>query len=98
METQPQREPEPVRSPPTNLYRYASMGFELAAGIVGMTLAGYWVDYHFGVGPWGLVVGAGLGLVGSFYNFIRQSLELMKTDAAHRKKPLERRDDPDRPT
>jgi F0F1-type ATP synthase assembly protein I len=74
------------------------MGFELAAGIVGLTLAGYWIDHHFGVGPWGLIVGAGLGLVGSLYNFIRQSLEMMKTDAAaRRKKQLERRDASDRP-
>lgn len=98
MDTQPQRAPEPPRAPTTNPYRYASMGLELAAGIVGLTLAGYWVDYHFRTGPWGLIVGAGLGIVGSLYNFIRQALELMRADEAARKKShLGRRDDPDRP-
>jgi F0F1-type ATP synthase assembly protein I len=54
--------------------RLAGIGFELAAAIGGFTLVGYWWDRHFGTAPWGVLVGALLGLVGGMYNLIRQSL------------------------
>jgi F0F1-type ATP synthase assembly protein I len=50
------------------------MGFELVGAIAGLTLAGYWWDRHFETGPWGLIVGIALGLIGGMYNLIRQSL------------------------
>jgi F0F1-type ATP synthase assembly protein I len=56
--------------------RYAGMGFELAASIIGLTLAGIWVDYRFHTGPTGVLVGASLGVVGGLYNFIRAALRL----------------------
>ncbi|MBN2445092.1 MAG: AtpZ/AtpI family protein [Phycisphaerae bacterium] len=72
------------------------MGMELAAAIVGLTLAGYWVDLHFQTQPRGLLVGAILGVVGGFYNFIREALQLSRLqhsfDQTRSKKP----DDPDR--
>ena len=61
------REDRPNPSP----LRYASLGLELAAAIVGLTLVGLWFDHHFGTGPVGVLVGAGLGVVGGLYNFIR---------------------------
>jgi F0F1-type ATP synthase assembly protein I len=54
--------------------RLANAGFELAAAIGGFVLLGYWVDRHQGTGPWGVLVGALLGLVGGLYNLIRASL------------------------
>ncbi len=54
--------------------RLAGIGFELAAAVGGLTLAGYWWDRHFGTDPKGLIVGAVLGVVGGMYNLIRQSL------------------------
>jgi F0F1-type ATP synthase assembly protein I len=54
--------------------RLAGVGFELAAAVGGFTLVGYWWDRHFGTAPWGLLVGALLGLIGGMYNMIRQSL------------------------
>jgi F0F1-type ATP synthase assembly protein I len=54
--------------------RLSSIGFELVAAVVGFTLAGYWWDRHYGTDPWGLLIGAVLGLVGGMYNLIRQSL------------------------
>ena len=54
------------------------MGFELAAAIIGLTLAGWWVDWKYGTEPKGVVTGAVLGIVGGFYNFIRQALKLMR--------------------
>lgn len=61
------------------------MGVELAAAIVVPTLVGLWVDHEFGTGRKGVIVGATLGVVGGFYNFLRQALLLAKRDRAARK-------------
>jgi F0F1-type ATP synthase assembly protein I len=50
------------------------MGFELAGGIIGFVLVGYWIDYSFGTAPKGAIGGAVLGCIGGFYNFIRQAI------------------------
>jgi ATP synthase protein I len=54
--------------------RFLGLGLEFAAAVAGMTLVGYWIDRHYGTGPWGLLIGAGLGLVGGMYNMIREAL------------------------
>jgi F0F1-type ATP synthase assembly protein I len=75
------------------------MGLELAAAIVGLTLAGLWVDHEFGTGPKGVVVGATLGVVGGLYNFLRQALQLAKReDAAERDNSADHRDDTTQPS
>ena len=58
--------------------RYSGLGIEFAAAVVGFTLVGCWVDYHFQCRPWGVVVGVLLGLIGGFYNLIRQSLAAVR--------------------
>ncbi len=75
--------PEPEHEQPSTngdrrrvVIRYAGMGFELAASIVGLTLAGLWVDYHFETRPVGVLIGAGLGIVGGLYNFLRAALRI----------------------
>jgi ATP synthase protein I len=62
------------RKTDTDWMKLSSLGIELAAAIGGFTLAGYFWDRYFGTGPWGLLIGALLGLVGGMYNLIRQSL------------------------
>ena len=69
-------------------------GIELAAAVGGFALVGYWVDRHYGSSPWGLLLGALLGLVGGFYNLIKASLsasrearELDQEAKQERKKP-----------
>lgn len=57
----------------TSGLRLAGVGMEFAAAVAGLSLAGYWIDRHFGSGPWGLLAGAALGLVGGTYNLIRQA-------------------------
>ncbi len=74
------REDRPNPSP----LRYASLGLELAAAIVGLTLVGLWFDHHFGTGPVGVLVGAGLGVVGGLYNFIRAALKMNQDGPARR--------------
>jgi len=70
------------------------MGLELAAAIVALTLAGWWIDYKFGTDPKGIIIGAVLGIVGGSYNFIRQALQLMKiTGSADKGNNSEHNDD-----
>jgi len=76
VEKKDQRGSDSPRSSVTGSMRYAGMGIELAASIVGLTLVGYWVDHHFGTDRVGLTVGAVLGIVGGMYNFIRQALDM----------------------
>lgn len=71
---------EPKRYP--SWVRLSGIGIELVGAVVGFTLAGYWIDRHFGFGPWGVLTGVVLGLVGGMYNLIRQSLLASKEAAA----------------
>jgi len=54
--------------------RFSGIGIEFVAAIAGFALLGYWVDRHWDISPWGLVIGAVLGLTGGMYNLIRESL------------------------
>jgi F0F1-type ATP synthase assembly protein I len=67
------------------LGRYASIGFELAASIIGPTLVGVWIDYEFETSPIWTLVGAAIGIVGGFYNFIREAMQL--SDAGEVSRP-----------
>lgn len=58
------------------------MGIELTAALVGFTLVGFWVDHRYGTGPWGIVVGAVLGLIGGMYNFLKQALRATRSTPA----------------
>jgi F0F1-type ATP synthase assembly protein I len=69
------------------------MGFELAAAIVGLTLVGLWVDYRWKCGPAGVLVGAGLGIVGGLYNFMRQALRLGRQSRDERRHGVTPQDD-----
>jgi len=55
-------------------WRLATVGMELAAAVGGGCLLGYWVDREFGTDPWGLVIGAVLGIVGGLYNLVRKAV------------------------
>ena len=58
--------------------RVSGIGVEFAGAVAGFTLVGYWVQRHFDCAPWGVLVGAVLGLVGGMYNMIRQSLAAVR--------------------
>lgn len=60
----------------SNAWQYASLGTELAASIIGLTLVGLWIDYQFKVRPIGVLVGAGVGVVGGLYNFLRAAVRM----------------------
>lgn len=58
--------------------RYSGVGIEFAAAVAGFTFVGMWIDRHYECRPWGLLIGAALGLIGGTYNLIRESLEAFK--------------------
>lgn len=62
-----------------DLSRLAGIGFEMAAAVAGFTFFGWLWDRHFGTQPWGVLIGAILGLTGGMYNLIRQSLAATRT-------------------
>ncbi len=63
------------------LGRASGVGIEFAAAVAGFALVGIWVDRHYGSGPWGLLIGLGLGLIGGTYNLVRESLLASKEAA-----------------
>jgi F0F1-type ATP synthase assembly protein I len=64
---------------------YMGLGTELAASVAGMSLLGYFLDQHFKTTPWLLLIGATLGAIGGFYNFIREVQRLGKREADRKK-------------
>ena len=54
------------------------MGFEFFAGLLACVLIGIWLDNRFGWSPWGVLVGSGVGLIGSMFNLIRRGLALQR--------------------
>jgi F0F1-type ATP synthase assembly protein I len=64
--------------------RYLALGSELVAAVVGLTLAGYWIDRHFGTAPWAEIIGAAVGFIGGMFNLIRGALGAVKRQEAER--------------
>lgn len=62
--------------------RFSGIGVEFAGVVIGFTLIGLWIDRHYDKSPWGVVIGASLGLIGGMYNLIRESLKASKDAAA----------------
>jgi F0F1-type ATP synthase assembly protein I len=58
--------------------RYSGVGLELAGATAGLALVGYWIDSHYATGPWGILVGVTIGIVGGLYNLIRESVDAQR--------------------
>ncbi len=58
--------------------RHAGIGIEFAGAVAGFALLGYWIDRHYDSSPWGVLIGAALGLIGGTYNLIRASMAAFK--------------------
>ncbi len=41
---------------------HMSLGAQIAGGLLIFLLLGYWADHLLGSGPWGILVGAALGM------------------------------------
>ncbi|UCE60377.1 MAG: AtpZ/AtpI family protein [Phycisphaerales bacterium] len=70
--------------------RHYGLGIEFAAAVAGFGLVGYWIDRRWNSDPWGVVVGAVLGLIGATYNLVRGSTKAFK-EAADEDEEDERR-------
>jgi ATP synthase protein I len=77
--------------------RYSGVGVEFSAAVAGFALVGYWIDNRFETGPWGLVGGLVLGLVGGLYNLVRQSLQAAREARIEDEATRTAHDDPERP-
>ena len=51
--------------------RYASIGLELGVSVTIGLLIGWWVDIEYGYGPWGLLIGLGLGFTAAIRSIAR---------------------------
>jgi len=69
----------PGSSPPP--MALAGLGFELLAAVIGFAFVGYWIDRHYETAPWGLIIGAILGIVGGLYNFVRVAIRASRRSA-----------------
>jgi len=60
--------------------RYAGVGFEFAGAAAVFCLAGYFIDQHWQCQPYGLLIGAVLGIVVGAYLLIKAALMLNKEE------------------
>lgn len=75
----------------SGLWRMAGLGTELAGGIVGFVLLGWWIDRKFGTSPTWLIVGSVLGGVGGMVHLIKRAIAFQRDDQASRKAASEKR-------
>ena len=93
---------ESLPAPPSNPkrsgnMRMASSGFDLAIVVGGFTAIGWWLDRKYGWAPWGVLVGAILGIVGGLTNFLREARGLMRSTLPRGARPATKpRDEDDR--
>ena len=71
----------------------ATLGFEWAAAVGGLTGLGYWIDLKKGTDPWGVLIGLCLGFLGGTYNFVRAAQKAARENAA-RAAEAEKGEDP----
>ncbi len=69
--------------------RLAGLGFEMAGGVAGFALFGYWIGGYYGKAELGVVIGAVLGITGSTYNLIRAAILASKKSSAGERPPDE---------
>jgi len=71
-----QTPPSQEDTPPTTLGRLFSVGVELVAGVLAGVAVGVFIDWVFGISPWGLI---SLFILGSIAGMMNVYRSLMKT-------------------
>ena len=67
---------------------YMTLGFQLAAAVVGFFLVGHWLDNRYDTSPWLKLLGLLVGTTGGFIKFFKTVAALdkkktSKTDSNH---------------
>ncbi|HEV8606755.1 MAG TPA: AtpZ/AtpI family protein [Tepidisphaeraceae bacterium] len=62
----------------TNWGSMAGMGLQMAVGVGLGLLVGGWLDRKYGWSPWGMTVGAMLGLAAGMYLLIKEAIRMNK--------------------
>ncbi len=65
---------DPATPKPPSWTRHAGIGINYVGAVAGFGLIGWWIDSKWDTGPWGVLIGVALGLVGATYNLIRESM------------------------
>jgi F0F1-type ATP synthase assembly protein I len=65
---QPPRKAGSSRGP----WSLVGVGVELGGAVALMTLAGWWLDRRWNSGPWLMLTGMGVGLIGGMYNLYKE--------------------------
>ena len=61
------------------------LGWQIASTLIAFTLGGYALDAWLGTGPWLLLTGALLGMIGVFAQIFRLASDLNREDKARKK-------------
>ncbi|MGH9380364.1 MAG: AtpZ/AtpI family protein [Thermoanaerobaculia bacterium] len=67
---------------PLSAWRYSGLGMELVGAVAALAAVGYWLDRRFDSSPWGVFVGAGIGIVGGMWNLIRVGLQASREESS----------------
>ena len=67
----PEKESSSLGQVVRELGPYMSLGFQLAAAVVGFFLLGHWLDNRYGTSPWLKLLGLLLGTTGGFIKFFK---------------------------
>ncbi|MEX0746331.1 MAG: AtpZ/AtpI family protein [Phycisphaeraceae bacterium] len=67
-------------------WRLAYVGMEFAAGPMAGGLVGYWIDSRYETDPWGLLIGALVGLGAGTYLFVKEILLIINRDQKKERK------------
>ncbi len=84
-------DPPPIKPPQWT--RQVGIGVEYAAAVGAFIAVGWWVDSRWDTRPWGILIGAVLGLVGATYNLVRTSLAAFEDVRRRESESRKKRDD-----
>ena len=59
-------------------FKYMGIGFEFAGSVIILAAVGYFVDRHWNVGPWGVLIGSLVGIVTGMYVLLKETLKISK--------------------